>query len=254
MFASNCCSDMGDITLTIGAMEIGVAVATFLTGMVVVQTWNYFRDFEDDALATKILVGSVCFGDHQALESIVWSMQWSLTFVWLTTFAIRVRTPQPFPHEDLTKSHLQTWFSIFRIYRLCGMWIVSLACWILSLAACALAISCNVLVWLNPVFTTAATPLFRGQIIGLFCTSAAADMVIAAIMCRKMNEMRSGSGLLTSIGSVTEVVIYQTMENSLCFVLAKLLSNSLLASLNGRKKHRQQEFDVSLNWDKSLSA
>ena len=31
------------------------------------------------------------FGNHHALESIIWSMQWSLTFVWLTTFSIRVR-------------------------------------------------------------------------------------------------------------------------------------------------------------------
>lgn len=44
---------------TFGALEIGVAVAIFLFGVVTVQTYTYFRRFQDDRLYFKALVRSI---------------------------------------------------------------------------------------------------------------------------------------------------------------------------------------------------
>lgn len=45
-----------DLGTTIGALEIGVLVALFLSGVVTVQVWFYFRRYRRDPRGLKVLV------------------------------------------------------------------------------------------------------------------------------------------------------------------------------------------------------
>ncbi|EJD43196.1 hypothetical protein AURDEDRAFT_185646 [Auricularia subglabra TFB-10046 SS5] len=228
--------------LTIGVIEIGVALALFLTGIMVMQALHYFRTYKDDSCAIRSLVSTLCVAEviHSALLSnavyyytisaagtvggvgaITLSMQASMAFIGPMQFAVR------------------TWFCFVRVRRLSGRVTLSIFCWIPVLSALVLALGGVIITSRRPVWEVAKTPTFRGLAISMFCISATADALIAAVTCWNMLvRFTLCSGLLTSVGSVAEAVTYLVWRNfvflAICIVVAKLFSISLLASLNDR--------------------
>lgn len=43
---------------TLGAVEVGLVISTFLSGIETLQTFNYYRKYPKDSMALKILVST----------------------------------------------------------------------------------------------------------------------------------------------------------------------------------------------------
>ncbi|KZV90471.1 hypothetical protein EXIGLDRAFT_837795 [Exidia glandulosa HHB12029] len=252
-----------NLPLTFGVVEIGVALAIFHSGMTMVQAGNYFRMFPGDSTLLKALVVAISgtdilhtglivhavyyytiqtYGDPQALSGIVWSLQATILLVGLSMLVVR------------------TYFCAVRVYRLTSSALAAIVCWVPALVAAAINLSVAISVFIDPSWSIARTYSFIWRLTAIVCLSAATDVLVACCICYGLFKLRSGfsasdqivdkliictvgSGLLTSVASVIQAVTYLTMDNFLFLafyiLIAKLVNNSLLASLNERKYSRQ---------------
>ncbi|KZV85678.1 hypothetical protein EXIGLDRAFT_775341 [Exidia glandulosa HHB12029] len=104
-----------DITLTYGMIELGMALAMFLTGIATLQIWNYLSTYYQDS---KLLISTVIsvyvmdsvhtafllhasfhylvqsFGDYEALNAVSWSIEACVIMNGFIAFAVQVCTPQ----------------------------------------------------------------------------------------------------------------------------------------------------------------
>ncbi|KZV79542.1 hypothetical protein EXIGLDRAFT_841506 [Exidia glandulosa HHB12029] len=262
-----------DLTLTFGVFQVGVSIAMFLVGVCTLQVWNYFRNFPEDPKGVKLLVGVVYagdlvhsvllmhsvyhytilnFGNPAALGLTVNTLQVSVLFVGGIAFVV------------------QTFFCL-RVLRITESKILALGCFALTLVRIGFNISIAVNVFIAGNFAAVETD-FKWLIVTTLCVGAASDVAIAACMCMGLMRRRTGfaptdklvdkliayiigSGLLTSVVAVVEVVCFLTMVNFVWLmfytILAKLFSNSLLASLNERNSLRQKMSSVNVQ-DSSL--
>ncbi|EJD54684.1 hypothetical protein AURDEDRAFT_110216 [Auricularia subglabra TFB-10046 SS5] len=262
-----------DLSLTFGALQVGVTVAMFLVGVCTLQVWNYYRNFPEDPKGVKALVAFVYIGDlihsvllvhsvyhytivnygnPKALGLTVNSLEVSVIFVGSIAFIV------------------QSFFCL-RVLRITESKILALGCFSLTLVRIGFNLLIAVNVFIAGDFHSVQTK-FKWMIVTTLCVGAASDVAIAACMCMGLARRRSGfaptdklvdkliayiigSGLLTSVVAVIEVVCFLTMANFvwLAFytILAKLFSNSLLASLNERNSLRQKMSSVNVQ-DSSL--
>ncbi|KZV84155.1 hypothetical protein EXIGLDRAFT_776852 [Exidia glandulosa HHB12029] len=251
------------LPLTFGVIEIGVALAIFHSGMTMVQAGNYFRMFPNDSALLKALVVFISgtdilhsvlivhavyyytiqtYGDPQALSGIVWSLQATILLVGLSMLVVR------------------TYFCAVRVYRLTSSALAATICWVPALVTAAINLSVAVSVFIHPSWSIAWTHNFISRLTAIVCLSAATDVLVACCICYGLFHMRSGfsasdhiidkliiftvgSGLLTSMASVIQAVTYLCMSNFLFLafyiLIAKLVNNSLLASLNERTHSRR---------------
>ncbi|EJD43221.1 hypothetical protein AURDEDRAFT_167637 [Auricularia subglabra TFB-10046 SS5] len=248
------------IASTIGYLELSMAVSMFLSGVSTLQAWNYFRRFTQDMRRIKILVIVVYvldafhsillihstydytilhFGDFEALEVVVWSMEYSVLLNGVIAFI--------------------TYYCL-RIYRLTSSRLIAGGCYLLV----CLRVAFTVVEWVtlerSGLWAIVKTPTFRWQLSTMLVVGAVSDVAVAAAICITLLRMRTGfkatdmlvdkivtftvgSGLLSSIAAVTECATYLGFTELVFLVpygfVAKLFTNSLLASLNERPSHRR---------------
>ncbi|KZV90463.1 hypothetical protein EXIGLDRAFT_837791 [Exidia glandulosa HHB12029] len=251
-----------DLGLTFGAIEVGMVLAVFLTGISTLQVWNYYRDYPDDSTTLKSLVGVVytadtvhsimlahalyhytivVFGDYEALEVLAKSSSGGILVAGLIAFAV------------------QTFYAL-RVQRITKSRLIAGVCWLLALLRLVFCFCISVTVIASGRFEAFVTDSVRWQLVAMQCVGAASDVLIAACICAGILRLRSGltasdklvdklvaftigSGLLTSVVAIAEIVTYVTMENFVFItfysIAAKLFANSLLASLNERNAMRR---------------
>ncbi|KZV79541.1 hypothetical protein EXIGLDRAFT_753333 [Exidia glandulosa HHB12029] len=252
-----------DVRLTLGAFEVAVTITCFLVGVLMLQTFNYFRDFQDDPTSTKLTVGAVFIGDflHSALlmhaihhytiinfghpeklHDSVWSLNATIVLSGLIALAVQA-------------------FFCARVLRVTKSKILGGACFVLVLLRFAFSFMLAINTCISNSISDVETK-FKWQLVAALSIGTASDIAIAGCICGTLWSNRTGfkptdalvdkiiafvlsSGLLTSVIAVLEIVTFLTMENFvwLAFycILAKIFSNSLLASLNERTALRQSK-------------
>ncbi|EJD43203.1 hypothetical protein AURDEDRAFT_167620 [Auricularia subglabra TFB-10046 SS5] len=243
--------------LTVGMLELGMGVSMYLTGAATLQTWNYFRNFTDDRIFTKILVvltyaadtlhtilllhacytySIMDFGDYDQLEVILWSVDVAALLSGLVAFTV------------------QGYYCV-RLHRLTSWRLVPVIYAVLASATFAFCIAKVAVLLAGGRWQVVQESAFQWRMTSMLVVGAVTDVLITTALCTALLRMRSGlvlsdrliyrlvsfafgSGALTCVASIVECIVYLTWNN-LAFlipfgIVAKLYNTSLLASLNER--------------------
>ncbi|KAF9778874.1 hypothetical protein BJ322DRAFT_458089 [Thelephora terrestris] len=254
-----------DLRETLGAVLVGSACAATLTGVVGVQTTHYFQNYPGDKPLVKLMVAVVWL-----LDLLHTMMIFAADWTWLIDHFNDLGFVSQIPWSlgvtivlTATVTIIVHFFFAYRIYCLSrGNWlvvgpIVALAVIRLSLASA----SCAEML-LHPTFSEFVKKAAWVFTMGLVASSTL-DVVITSCLLWYLDHARTGfmgmdqiintlclytveNGLLTSVAIVTSLGCWLGMQSNLVFlaihfVLAKLYANSLLATLNGRKRLRERK-------------
>ncbi|KZP30493.1 hypothetical protein FIBSPDRAFT_1038163 [Athelia psychrophila] len=248
---------------TMGATLIGVIIGAALWGVSAMQVWYYFTNYPEDKWFYKWLVAGVFFSDtmHQILIShtiytylvtnfgnyvelgnLVWSIMLEVLFNGLT--AILVQS-----------------FMIARIFMLAPRKWRWPACSLVT--ALVLADFVGDVVYYARGFhikTYAELTILKANTAAINGLAAAADILIALIMCTVLQRSRTGfknsdtminslilftmnTGLLTSMCALAALLSLELAPNTFIYIafffnVGRLYTNSLLATLNARQAIR----------------
>ncbi|KAF7296257.1 Glycoside hydrolase [Mycena chlorophos] len=254
---------------TLGAIEVGILVAVCLFGALCVQTVLYFTRFPWDPVLLKVLVFVVWALDlaHTVL------ICRSIYEVTVSDYAHPASLANELPTGLAIAGFLsgvigplqQAWFA-YRVHRFSRRLTIPL----ISLALCAarLALSVALLALVLRVaepgagisVTTFSAPDGPGTVMeALLVLGAANDMLLVCALCYYLSRWRGEgvqrvnrlvtrlmyasieTGLLTSFCAIALVICFVKMRDNfvwvgLSVVLCKLFSNSLLFTLNTRRR------------------
>ncbi|KAJ7894492.1 hypothetical protein B0H14DRAFT_3854317 [Mycena olivaceomarginata] len=257
---------------TLGAIQIGVILGTFLFGLLTLQTFNYFRTYTKDTLLIKTLVG-VVWGLELAHSISGWHSVYKIT---VTFYGQRAYILDP-PHSivlmalfsGLLTMVVETFFCVqgphtvralvdhsymLHIERSCAhiqhhpsshllarQWVPRIEgekqnLWIVATASCVVPVT-NILV------AIALCHYLRN------IKQAQAEFVKTRTMVVTLIVWTAETTIMTSLMSIMQVILFVARDDLVWvtfFLLhAKLLSNCMLASLNGRQRFRSPTKVVS---------
>ncbi|KAJ7691467.1 hypothetical protein B0H17DRAFT_1063210 [Mycena rosella] len=261
---------------TLGAVEIGGVVSTFLFGLGTLQTYHFYQLFPADRRALKWTVAILWFLEL-AHTIATWHAIYTLT---VTLYAQPQFIDAP-PHSiyvtillsALISGIVQTLFAN-RIRVLSGRWPITLICWVLTLARGAFAITAFVVILQAPSLLVFEAQ-FPWLIPAAFGIAAGVDVLVAGSLCYYLWKMRANgadrtrrmvetmvtwtieTGLVTCASSVVGLIMVVTRHDLLWatffLISAKLFSNCYLASLNARQRLRESDRNVVNFSSKSIS-
>ncbi|KAF8186291.1 hypothetical protein BJ912DRAFT_469028 [Pholiota molesta] len=254
-----------DLSNTIGALEIGSLFATFIFGIVTLQTYTYYTTFGKDPWYYKALVASVWLLEIGHTMGVSYEMYQDTIVLYgepqhLTKFRALGSTTVI---GGVITLLVQGFFAI-RLFQVLPKPYSSIGilCVLLSLVRCAAAVYLTI-----QALTFANVTEYRDRmgwlITTLLVVGAAVDVIIAGSMLYYLAKKRNQglqriatiidrliaytirTGLLTSVAAVAMLICFQTMPNNFIWLaiytfLAKLYSNCLLSSLNSRQGLRDQ--------------
>ncbi|RDB15222.1 hypothetical protein Hypma_004729 [Hypsizygus marmoreus] len=252
-------------SLMFGPLRIGYSLATFLFGFMTVQTYIYYQDFADDPLPLKLLVAVVWAADLTNQISISHCNHWYLIKFFGFPTSLTSKTPPSVTavvESSALISFLVPAFFIYRLWRSSRkpVQVVLLA---ISMTARLIAtIMIGVFVFCAPSFV-AAVSTFRPLILFCWICGAAVDVLLTIALCYDLHVHQRATmyrtahiidrlktwcvatGMVTSIVAAMMAVCFCIMDNNIWvgiyFVLPRLFSNSLLASLNHRRSLRHMD-------------
>ncbi|KZV78237.1 hypothetical protein EXIGLDRAFT_784129 [Exidia glandulosa HHB12029] len=250
------------ITALFGILEIGMALGMFLSGMIVLQTtsettgktnpicdsWQVIVVLCVDLFHSAVFIKAVhtytidFFGDFDAAGTLIWSMKMTSMMLGINISVVQL-------------------FFCMRVYLITRSVLLAAVATVLALARFVIHIRQMVTVFSASSWVIVRTPTFKWEVTSLLVVGASSDVLVAVSICWALLRMRSGftasdklvdklvaftigSGLLTSIVAVIEVVTYLAVDGFIFFLffslLGKIFSTSLLASLNERNHSRRQ--------------
>ncbi|EJD54683.1 hypothetical protein AURDEDRAFT_179780 [Auricularia subglabra TFB-10046 SS5] len=253
-------STIPDLRLTLGVFEVGVSVTMFLVGILLLQTFNYFRSFPKDSVFTKATVAGVFFLD--------------LVHSVLLVHAVYHYTIANFGHPNPDKVSVATlngavvlgalisllaqgYFSVC-ILRVSASRILGVGCLSLVLVKFAFGFLVAIRVCISNSIITAQEE-YRWQFVAALAIGTATDVAIAGSLGSTLFSQQSGlrssdafldkvmslvlsSGLLAALLAIIELVTFLAMDNYVWLAfhafLAKIYANALLSSLNEREVSR----------------
>ncbi|KZP15373.1 hypothetical protein FIBSPDRAFT_1048168 [Athelia psychrophila] len=263
----------GGIASTYGALLVGGLVAAGLSGIVTVQSFVYVKLYPADRIHTKLIVAAVwlldschtlfvCqsiwdyfithFGDNSRITDIPTSLALTIAITAILTFVVHAF----FAHR------------IFKLSKRNYFAMVPIA----FLAVCRLAAAC---VTTSEMIRIGNLPEFVKQFSWVFTTglalSSAVDVLIAGFLCYSLQNSRSSSssmdhvinllilytfenGALTCAATVVSMICWLVMPDNriflgIHFVIVKIYANSLLATLNSRKKLQHERTRTTVTDD-----
>jgi len=260
---------MPDLSRTYGAAMIGLLFATFLQGVLTVQTYIYYESFPEDSLKMKLLVACVWIIDTLHLGLISQAVYYYLVTNWGNTSVLMSSTWELDVHLAIVALATIVCQSFF-LHRI---WIFSkrnkiltgiLGCMCLSSLGISIAVSVQ-LVQASSVSQSErpgkgpfGAP--TSETITAFCLGASVDLILAFLLCFYLRRGRSGfektnslisriiqytiaTGLLTSLYAFGCVITYFAIPRTFIFIamhfsLGRLYTNALLVTLNSRRKLR----------------
>ncbi|KAF8558815.1 hypothetical protein OG21DRAFT_984905 [Imleria badia] len=262
---------MGALDNTFGALLIGVIIASVLYGCTCIQTWYYYTQYPSDQWYIKLLVAGVLisdslhqiaishaiytylvtdFGLFQELGNMVWSLAIQVFFNGFTTLLVQC-------------------FMATRIYRLSKKnWLATGLAMIMVIAQFLTAFVYGVkIVHLDTIAEVLSLKVLSTLI---NATAAAGDLLIAVVLFYLLQGSRTGfrksdalinkliiftisTGLLTSLCAIATLICISALPHTFIYVIfyfciGRLYCNTLLTTLNARKKLRSesQNGDISL--------
>ncbi|THU89991.1 hypothetical protein K435DRAFT_841597 [Dendrothele bispora CBS 962.96] len=272
-----------DLGPTLGALELGVLLATLLYGTVLVQLFNYFHSQFQDRPAIKRLVYFIAL--IETLDtSLLWTYLYSRTVHHFGDFEMLA---QPYwalalivPLGDLAISGVQLFFA-YRVYKLTQKRFYPVLCILFSMLRLVKgsAIAITMATEGSTVTIPGYVVKFKPLVLVALALGAGMDVAntIALCMCfvRRNGEAQARTrriidklilwtietGLITSLCGVLELILMATTDSSddlmwifFFFQSPKLYSNALLASLNRRALLQSLGQNVSVNADSRLSS
>ncbi|RPD74470.1 hypothetical protein L226DRAFT_74988 [Lentinus tigrinus ALCF2SS1-7] len=256
---------------TMGALLIGVILSGIFYGISCSQIYYYFTRYQNDSRSLKMLVFSVWASDsiHQALIS--HSIYWYLITEYGNPVAMSMLNKTIVAEvlfNAFTGLFVQSFF-VVRVWKLSEKKLY-LVVPVAILVAAEFGVSATYTArafWLR-TFNDLAE--LRGLSICMNVFAAAADVAIAAILCTILHTSRTNfsksntlinklivfavnTGLLTSVCACISLITFFAMPGAFIYILfyfliGRLYSNSLMATLNARKSLREGSAnDVSLS-------
>ncbi|KAI0366389.1 hypothetical protein BV20DRAFT_653179 [Pilatotrama ljubarskyi] len=280
---------MALLDATMGPLLIGVILAAIMYGVSCSQMYYYFTRYPRDSWSIKLLVIAVWTTDsiHQALISHsgkgileprlslllkpIVAVYWYLVTEYGNPTALTLLSKSIIVEvffNAFTGLFVQSFFAA-RIWKLSGgkLYLVIPVVLIAGEFAVAMAYSIKAL-YLNTFMDLVQ---IKGLSISINAFAAAGDVTIAAILCTILHFSRTGfsksntlinrlmvfavnTGLLTSVCACLSLITILSLPNTfvyICFffLVGRLYSNSLMATLNARKSLREAssgELSVSL--------
>jgi len=251
-----------DVRDTLGAILVGSGFAAVLTGVVTTQAVYYSQHYQDDKVVNKLMVTVVWFLDiiHTIM---IFASDWSWLISHFGVVGISKWIPWSLGISVLLTAIITIivhGFFTYRIYGLSrGNWFVVAPLMTLAVIRLGLAsTTCSkMLIYANfDKFVDNAAWVFTMGLV----TSSVLDVVTTLCLVWYLGNSRTGfagmdqivntlslyaveNGLLTSVAIVASLGCWLGMRGNLVFMaihflVAKLYANSLLATLNSRKRIR----------------
>ncbi|KAJ6539605.1 hypothetical protein B0H19DRAFT_366553 [Mycena capillaripes] len=252
---------MALIDETLGALLLGGVFSTFLFGIISMQAYNYARDFPKDSFILKASVLAIWLFEL-AHTICAWHGIYKLavTFVGPDQGEHLLQPPQTIYITLIFSPLITTTVQIFfanRIRLFSGKWLVPVLCWIMAVLVMVFSVAMVVILCIHDTVLVLSLQ-FRWLMALTLALTTAADALIAVSMCFWLwNVRRSGfektrtiadilitwsieSTMIKSIPNIMQLILFLTQDNLLWIIFylikASLFSNSMLASLNGRKR------------------
>jgi len=245
----------------LGAVEIATFFSIFLLGVSVSQGYAYFRRSGGDRWTLKLMVTLLLFLEIFHSFTAAHTIYYDTVTRWNRAEINSYSLSANVLNESLITVVVQAFFS-HRIYRLSGKLPIGIACFGLAIlrfiGGIAMAAESLIDVRRTPNWVVFISR-FNWLVTSALALGGATDVLIAASMLFYLRKLASPSnmksttevlnrlvryslqtGLFTSLTSVAVIICFQAMKNLVWFglyiVLAKIYSNSLLASLNARQR------------------
>ncbi|KAJ7181523.1 hypothetical protein C8R43DRAFT_969446 [Mycena crocata] len=250
---------------TLGALLVGTLVSYTLFGVTTTQAYIYYGRYPKDPTRMKALVTAVWLGEFGHLICVGQAM-----YVMVITNYGHPERLDRIPNSlfastfigAVVSAGIQSFFA-YRIYVLSKSWWIPCICWAMSLFR---VVPSNVAVFAFGIREPIAEFIAKWNwlFIAVWTVSAANDVLIAGTLVFLLYHERSRAlkrtaavvdkliawtietGVLTSFVSIIMLILFVTMRDTFtwlaCYVIiARLFSNSLLASLNSRSALRDNQ-------------
>ncbi|KAJ7807451.1 hypothetical protein B0H13DRAFT_2386465 [Mycena leptocephala] len=197
---------------TLGSIEIGLVLGTFLFGLLTLQAFNYFRTSTNDTLLLKTLVGLVC-GLELAHSICAWHSVYEIT---VTFYGQREYILDP-PHSivllalfsGLLTMVVQTFFA-FRVRTLSGGWLITVICCLLNVLALIFSIVLVVVFWRGNGFPVLREKRNLWIVATASCVVPATNILIAISMCYYLRKIQQAQTVLTKTRTMVVTLIMWT--------------------------------------------
>ncbi|KAJ7255757.1 hypothetical protein C8J57DRAFT_1345556 [Mycena rebaudengoi] len=252
---------------TLGAFEIGGVVCTFLFGIGTLQTFYYYGHFPADSKLLKSAVGLLWILELGHTIS-TWHAIYSVTVTFYGQSQYIKRPPHSLEMVVVFSAPIYFIVQVFfanRIRKLSGRWAITIICWVLAFLR-AVGSAGVIAISLHIKEISELQERYKPLMITLITLGAMGDVLIAASLCYCLRTMRTSevdetrrmvdtlvlwtieSGVATGGASVITILLFVLRSDlvwiAFYLILAKLFSNSFLASLNGRQRFRVPKSDV----------
>ncbi|KAJ7636265.1 hypothetical protein FB45DRAFT_828577, partial [Roridomyces roridus] len=249
-----------DLGTSIGALEIGVIVALFLSGMVSVQAWHYFNRSERDHILVKSIVAVAWCLDIGHTMAICHSI-YTVTVTQYGHPELLIVPPISLDISILMSGFMgpleQLWFT-HRLWKLTHSPSLPLFCTVLTLTRWIGIIGLSVFAFGRPTLPEYAAK--AGWLVEcILLISAILDATLVISLCYYLSSWHLDksrvlhkivtqimtwtieTGLLTIFGTLGCLITFLTMRDNFVYVgffviIPKLFTNSLLLSLNARQR------------------
>ncbi|KAJ7627326.1 hypothetical protein FB45DRAFT_1082579 [Roridomyces roridus] len=252
-----------DLGTSIGALEIGVIVALFLSGMVSVQAWQYFNRSERDHILVKSIV-AVAWCLDVGHSIVICHTIYTVTVTQYGHPELLIQPPITLDISILMSGFIgpleQGWFT-YRLWKLTHSPSLPLFCAILTLTRFIGIIGLSVFALGRPNlpdYTAKAGWLIEF----ILLISAILDATLVLSLCYYLSSWHLDksrvlhkivtqimtwtieTGLLTIFGTLGCLITFLTMKDNFVYVaffvvIPKLFTNSLLLSLNARQGYTE---------------
>ncbi|KAI0640064.1 hypothetical protein C8Q77DRAFT_1152970 [Trametes polyzona] len=263
---------MAPLDGTMGPLLLGVIICAVAYGISLSQIYYYYTRYPRDPLYMKLLVAAVCFTDtvHQAMIS--HSIYWYLITEYGHPESLGLLSATMIPEvffQAFTGLFVQSFFA-HRVWKLSGRrWYLTAPVVALILAEFSVAMAYAIQALSFKTFLDLGK--IKALSISINGFAAAGDVVIACILCTILQVSKTGfeksnllvnrlivfsvnTGLLTSVCACMSLITILALPNTfvyICFffLIGRLYSNSLMATLNARKSLREKStiHDTSLS-------
>ncbi|KAJ7913373.1 hypothetical protein B0H13DRAFT_2326357 [Mycena leptocephala] len=249
-----------DLGTTIGALEIGILVALFLSGMATVQVILYFQRHWHDSRGLKFAV-DLCWALDFGHTIAICHTLYTITVTQYGHPELLIIPPLSLDVSILLSGFIgplqQGWFT-YRLYKLTNKPVLPLFCMCLAIARFVGIIGLSTIALGTPPipeYNRRAGWLIEAIVI----VSASLDTILVSSLCYYLSSWRLDkshvmhkivnqimtwtieTGSVTIIGALGLLITFLTMKDNLVYigffvVIPKLFSNSLLLSLNARDR------------------
>jgi Family of unknown function (DUF6534) len=247
---------MGFLDLLLAPVLVGTFFSIFLSGILVVQCYNYFLYFPKDRKWMKVIVGYMLLSDmiHTGVEC-------AITFQYLISLfgqneAILFSTHlfSCIPLFTVAIATVAQCFFAWRVTRLTKSKLLGGAIGILAFIEFLGGTGSTIgMVLVEDILEFEK---FKGVVIVWFTSCVLCDSLISFSLCHYLSTHRTGlpttdylisrinrttiqTGLVTSVWAIADLVVFNAQNNSMhllfCFPLPKIYANSMLSTLNARQ-------------------